>query len=216
MYRVDRFGNERVSILERFIEGKSDVNYLDVGCGTGFVVEAANNAGWTSKGIDLNPSTIDFGKNRGLNLENISFFDKSLDDSRFDVISMFEVLEHVVNPVDFVNRASDLLTDNGLLFIYVPNYESASRMLMGLDAHFIWPTHHLTYFDPQTLSSFIESREFNIELINTEGLDIADYIWYCNSKGQDTSQIEKISDILQFTVNAGCYGKNLRLVARKK
>ena len=131
------------------------------------------------------------------------------------ILLVCDVLEHVVNPIEFVDRASDLLSEDGLLFIYVPNYQSASRLLMGLDAHFIWPTHHLTYFDPQTLTSFIESRGFSIELLNTEGLDIADYIWYCNSKGEDTSQLEKISDILQFTINAGCYGKNLRMIARK-
>ena len=61
---------------------------MDVGCSTGFVVEAASNAGWSSKGIDLNPSAIDFGRSRGLDLENISFFDKKLDGCTFDIISM--------------------------------------------------------------------------------------------------------------------------------
>ena len=50
-------------------------------------------------------------------------------------------------------------------------------MLLGKDAHFIWPTHHLNYYNIDTLSNFLEIRNFEILEINTEGLDIFDYMW---------------------------------------
>ena len=216
-YRVNRFGKERVEIMSKYLIHPFDekISYLDVGCSTGFVVEAANNFGWNAEGIDLNPSAINFGQKRGLNLDNISFFDDKLSTKSFDVISMFDVLEHVINPLNYLSRAYELLSEGGLLFLYVPNYDCASRLLMGFDAHFIWPTHHLTYFTPVTLKTFCESQSFKTLLLNTEGLDIADYIWYLNSNDQDTSLIENISGSLQFMINAGCYGKNLRLLVQK-
>ena len=62
----------------------------------------------------------------------------------------------------------------------------------------------------------MESFGLKIELLSTEGLDIEDYIWREKElKNQEMRQIEKISDKLQFFINAGGYGKNLRVLARK-
>ncbi|WP_161794807.1 class I SAM-dependent methyltransferase [Desulfonatronum thioautotrophicum] len=216
-YRVVRFGNERISILKNFVEDSlCKPKYLDIGCSTGFVVEAAQNAGWDATGIDLNPSAIEFGRNRGLNLHISSVEDIADHNALYDVISLFDVIEHIPYPTKILDCCKKKLKPGGIIFIYVPNYDSASRILMGKDAHFIWPTHHLNYYTPITLKSYLESQSFNVELIMTEGLDIADYIWYKEEIDScDMSEISLISDKLQFFINAGCYGKNLRCVARK-
>jgi hypothetical protein len=55
-----------------------------------------------------------------------------------------------------------------------------------------------------------------VEMLTTEGLDIADYIWYRREiMGQSVDGLTDIADCLQFLSNAGCYGKNLRVLARK-
>lgn len=72
LYRVERFGKKRVEKLSQFLR-KNDLWFLDVGCSTGFVVEAAKNANWQAYAIDLNPSAIEFGKKRGLDLDNIKY-----------------------------------------------------------------------------------------------------------------------------------------------
>src|SRR5215470_10820023 len=70
-YRVARFGAERVALMARHLP-VARPRYLDVGCSTGFVVEAARDAGWEAAGIDLNPSAIDFGRTRSLDLRTVS------------------------------------------------------------------------------------------------------------------------------------------------
>src|SRR3954470_8267511 len=60
-YRVNRFGSERVRLMSEHLRGNGRApRYLDVGCSTGFVVEAARDEGWDAMGIDLNPSAIEF------------------------------------------------------------------------------------------------------------------------------------------------------------
>jgi len=216
IYRVNRFGKERINIMSSYVLKDEKIKYLDIGCSTGFVVEEAQNRGWDAYGIDLNPSAIEFGKKRGLTLNNISLKELNQDDV-FDVVSLFDVLEHVVNPKEILEQALMHLKEDGIIFIYVPNYDSASRILMGKEAHFIWPTHHLTYFNPKTITFLLESLGMKIELLTTEGLDIVDYIWHQKEiKNEDISALEDIQDKLQFFINAGCYGKNLRILARKK
>ena len=216
-YRVQRFGDERVSIMAKFLQDNKTVKYLDVGCSTGFVVEAAKNTGWEAIGIDLNPSAIDFGRSRGLDLRNNSLDEISFTDGYFDAISLFDVIEHLPNPKDVINQALKYLKVGGILFIYVPNWDSASRILMGKDAHFIWPTHHLNYYTPRTIINFMENLGLRLEYLATEGLDIVDYIWREEEVNKNNVEaLKKIVDKLQFFINAGGYGKNLRVITRKQ
>jgi 2-polyprenyl-3-methyl-5-hydroxy-6-metoxy-1,4-benzoquinol methylase len=216
-YRVDRFGVERVALMEQQLSRPNGaVRYLDVGCSTGFVVEAAQRRGWHAVGVDLNPSAVQFGRDRGLDLRVAAVEDESFEPGSFDAISLFDVLEHLPSPAPIVDRCARLLKRGGILFLYVPNYDSASRLLMQGDAHFIWPTHHLNYYTPVTIRDFLARHSLDTIWLTTEGLDFADYIWYRREMlGKDTSQLEELVDTLQFLANAGAYGKNLRVIARR-
>ena len=217
-YRVRRFGSERVETMAGYLTDsqESPVVYLDVGCSTGFVVEAASERGWRAYGIDLNPSAVEFGCKRGLDLKTIALDEGEFSPESFDAISLFDVLEHLVNPAETVERCFELLRPGGILYLYVPNYDSSSRLLMGKDAHFIWPTHHLNYYTPITLGEFLVRYGLSIELVQTEGLDFVDYIWQRKELHQeDMGVLERIADTLQFFANAGGYGKNLRVLARR-
>jgi 2-polyprenyl-3-methyl-5-hydroxy-6-metoxy-1,4-benzoquinol methylase len=217
-YRVARFGIERVGIMETHLRprGGQRVHYLDVGCSTGFVVEAARDRGWNATGIDLNPSAIEFGRSRGLELRTVALEDAGFARASFDAISLFDVLEHLLAPLRTLRACIDLLAPGGILFVYVPNYDSASRLLMGSDAHFIWPTHHLNYYTPATIRDLMSRNGLTTEFVATEGLDIHDYIWYRREVlNKPSDDLADVADTLQFLANAGCYGKNLRVIARK-
>jgi SAM-dependent methyltransferase len=215
-YRVERFGVERVGLMARHLDiGRP--RYLDVGCSTGFVVEAARDRGWAAVGIDLNPSAVEFGAARGLDLRVASLEDSGFARGSFDAVSLFDVLEHLLDPVRTLRASVRLLAPGGILFLYVPNYDSASRLLMGKDAHFIWPTHHLNYYTPVTIRDLMSREGLDTEYVATEGLDIVDYLWYRREvHGQIDAGVEAIGDTLQFLINAGGYGKNLRVIARKR
>ncbi len=215
-YRVKRFGNERVEIMKRWLPDSLRPKYLDVGCATGFVVEAARDAGWDATGVEMNPDAVEFGRSRELNLIQGKLQSVPLGAETFDAISLFDVLEHIHDPGGIVEHAVSLLRPGGILFVYVPNYDSASRMLMGTDAHFIWPTHHLTYFNITTISDFMRRRGLAVEYVVTEGMDLIDYVWQQEEiHKKDQNAIRSILDPLQFFINAGGYGKNLRIIARK-
>jgi 2-polyprenyl-3-methyl-5-hydroxy-6-metoxy-1,4-benzoquinol methylase len=216
-YRVDRFGKERVEIMARHLVSHDVApSYLDVGCSTGFVVEAAAHRGWNAQGIDLNPSAIEYGQRRGLNLKCAALEDLEAEAGSFDAVSLFDVLEHLLHPRRTLDAAVRLLAPGGLLFVYVPNYDSASRLLMGAAAHFIWPTHHLNYYTPVTIAALMQRAGLEVVDVSTEGLDFEDYLWHQREVHRaDVSAVEPIASTLQFLANAGAYGKNLRMLARK-
>lgn len=213
-YRVQRFGRERVDILARHLRAARP-RLLDVGCSTGFVVEAARERGWDAVGLDLNPSAVDYGRSRGLDLRGVALEDAGFEPARFDAVCLFDVLEHLIDPGRTLRACVRLLRRGGVVFLYLPNYDSASRLLMGKDAHFIWPTHHLNYYTPATIRDLLRREGLRTEYLATEGLDFVDYLWYRREvHGARDEGVEAIADLLQFFANAGAYGKNLRVIGR--
>ena len=215
-YRVERFGRERVEFFEKYHAPDLPKTYLDIGCNTGFVVEAAVASGWDAVGVELNKGAVSFARSRGLTIfdqpmENINF------DQQFSVISLFDVLEHLVEPKKIIDISRALLAPKGMLYLYVPNLASASVDFLGYeDSHFIWPTHHLTYFTPPTLKSFIEKAGFELVFWETDGLDIIDVVWRFKRDGAtDTEILANQADRIQKYINAAGHGKNLRMFFRK-
>jgi tRNA(Met) C34 N-acetyltransferase TmcA len=70
---------------------------------------------------------------------------------------MFEVLEHLPDPISFLGRAADVVKPGGLVYLTTPNFDCFDRRILGMD----WPVihrEHLTYFTPQTLISSIREK----------------------------------------------------------
>ena len=99
-YRVERFGKERVELMARQLlpDAGPQPSYLDIGCSTGFVVEAAATRGWRAAGIDLNPSAVAFGRARGLDVQATALEDAGFPQGSFDAVSLFDVVEHLLFP----------------------------------------------------------------------------------------------------------------------
>lgn len=140
---------------------------LDVGCGMGQFVKTAIGEGWTARGIDLADGAIEICKRFHIPCTRSDFFGPDLDGERYDVITMFELVEHLSDPHAFMRRAASLLTDGGIVYVTTPNFRSASRRLLGpewvaLDAQ------HICYFEPSTLSRLL-GRHFHTVTIATRG-----------------------------------------------
>lgn len=114
--------------LER-IEGQVNRGrLLDVGCGCGFLLREALSRGWAVKGLDPSRESIDH-LNKMLGALGVA---GTLDDfdpgERYDVVTMINVLDHLIDPWEDVRRAAALLKPGGLLYLRLPN----GRFHMGL------------------------------------------------------------------------------------
>lgn len=142
---------------------------LDVGCGDGQLLSTAREEGWIGRGIDLCEPAIELCHRRGLPASTTDFFDRSLDDARFDVIVMSELVEHVPEPQRFLQRAEALLERGGVLYLTTPNFGSLARRTLGAKWPVIHPE-HIGYFDRTSLRAMIRRettlREIRIDANN--------------------------------------------------
>ena len=99
----------------------SSKNILDVGAGTGDFLNVCKNNGWNTIGVEPSISAINIAAQKGVFLkENLS----EIENKRFDVITLWHVLEHVENLSEYISNLNNLLSDNGRLIIAVPNFKS--------------------------------------------------------------------------------------------
>jgi len=217
-YRRERFGKERVAIIDRFLrpQGGERLRLLDVGCATGFFVLAAQDAGWIASGVEANPFQADFARKSGLDVRNETIEETTFPEGSFDAVTLFEIIEHVKQPMAILRKAHRLLKPGGMVFLYTPNFDCASRLIMGVEAHFIWASNHLTYFTIPTLAGALQTAGFQVAHAETQGLDIEDMIWYFEETGRhDMAFARSFRHELQFLINGSGWGKNIRMYARR-
>lgn len=128
---------------------------LDVGCGAGQWLLRATCAGYRATGIDLDPRAVAFARDDlGLDAREMPL-EKLPAENRFDVITLFGILEHVEEPVALLRAARERLTPGGEIVIGVPNTASLHRVVSRLGPHdwdmFLEPG-HLYHYDASTLS----------------------------------------------------------------
>lgn len=152
--------NMRLKLIEKF---KSGGNILDVGCATGFFLEAARSAGYTPYGVELSEYSAGIAQKRfgadfvfnGI-LEQCPFREES-----FDVIVMSDLLEHVKNPEDVMSRVRRLLKADGIVVIVTPDTDSYTHRIMK-NRWVHYKLEHLFYFNITSLRKLAERQGFRI------------------------------------------------------
>ena len=135
---------------------------LDIGCGTGNFLVAAQKAGYAVTGTELDPSAARFasekcGLPRVLSFTLAQFVDQ-YPDEKFDVVTFFEVLEHQADPFRFLSNARSCLRPGGCIALSVPNRR---RWRVGLDP-IDYPPNHFLRWDAPSLRRFLEAQGFEI------------------------------------------------------
>lgn len=148
-----RTASRHMRIVDREIRPDPGCELLDVGCASGLFLSRALDAGWRVTGIE--PSKALFAQavervgSRGAVLP-ILLEEAGFAAGRFDVVTLWDVLEHVVDPMNFLRRCRNLLQTGGRLFLNVPDLDSIEARLLGRRWPLLLPE-HLNYFNRSSL-----------------------------------------------------------------
>lgn len=121
---------ERMETIEK-LRGDRTGTILDVGSGPGFFLAVAKDRGWQVTGIDISAPAASYArKTFGLDVIEGSFDDIEFPDSiRFDVITLWETIEHLYDPLEALNKVHNLLGDDGIVAIW--NTERRTSLSFG-------------------------------------------------------------------------------------
>lgn len=165
LYLQEREG--RVLTFERHLRPLEQIRpppgrLLDVGAYTGVFVEIADQHGWEAWGVE--PSRWAVGEARKRNLFRIvegTLDSVDLPPASFDVVTMWDVIEHVTDPFAELRHAHRLLKSGGLLVVHTMDIDSPFARIMG--ARWPWLMEmHIYYFSRRTLTAMLEQAGFAV------------------------------------------------------
>ena len=159
----------RATSLCRSLNGKPGT-ILDVGCGTGRFLELAQEKGWRTLGLELSKGVAENTAQRlGSQVYVGSILEAGLPDQYVDVVTLFDVIEHLEDPVRGLQVCHRVLKPGGAIVLTTPNFNGIGRRLVGESAFGIWPDEHLQYFQPSTLRRAFRAAGFErIQLLTRE------------------------------------------------
>lgn len=177
-----RSGNNWVKIQRHKLRFKLIKKYkpngtlFDLGAGWGHFMLAGKELGYDVYGIEISEQPYLYCKNDlKLNVDHIDFF-KMDENRKFDIITMWDVLEHIDKADEFLEKCSKLQISNGLLVLQVPQIDSyfAKKYkdkwkMMGLD--------HVNYFSKDTITRILKRYGYEVKTIRSS-LELKLFIMY--------------------------------------
>jgi len=159
-------------LLDRFEHYRSTGNLLDIGCGDGYFLEVAKERGWTVYGTEFTDEAIAVCGAKGITIHQGPLDASNYEADLFDVITSFEVIEHINNPIEEMAFISKILRKDGLFYVTTPNFNSISRFLLGNKWSVLHYPEHLSYYTAGTMTRFLGQQNFRKLKTETTGIGI--------------------------------------------
>jgi 2-polyprenyl-3-methyl-5-hydroxy-6-metoxy-1,4-benzoquinol methylase len=150
------------AILDSFEEGAANLSVLDIGCGYGTHLEQAHRRGWKCFGVEVSAHAREVISTRHGNKFFISDDVEQLIPHEFDLIVLFDVIEHLVDPYHlfYTLFAKGAITPKTKVIIATPNARSASAVSNPSEWAYRHPPSHLVYFSGHALTTFLQRLHF--------------------------------------------------------
>jgi 2-polyprenyl-3-methyl-5-hydroxy-6-metoxy-1,4-benzoquinol methylase len=172
-YVQERAGREltfqkHLRAMEKRLGQANGRSLLDVGAYIGVFVETAAQAGWQACGVEPSEWAASVAQRQGLNVIHGTQYAPELASKKFDVVTMWDVIEHVADPSGEISKAYQLLEPGGWLVVHTMDISSLMAKLMGPR----WPwlmDMHIHYFSQKTLRKMLEKNGFEVVWSGAEG-----------------------------------------------
>ena len=199
----------------------------DIGAGFGLFLEEISKIRPSAKMVAIEPSEemSEICKSKGFEvlpcaLENVNGWDE-----KFDLLTSFELFEHLYDPAMFLRKSRELLRSGGRLLLTTLNGEGFDIQVLWDKSKSVSPPHHLNFFNPRSIKMLLKKCGFTIEEISTPGkLDWDIVEGMIRNDGIDAGRfwnllskegIETAKEEFQDWISRNNFSSHMRIVAKK-
>lgn len=162
---IQRQALERLNLIEQLVpRGR----LLDVGCAAGFFLQVAKERGWQVEGVEIAPAMIHAAEQLLRQPVHSTWDVFAATPASFDVVTLWEYLEHVLDPPGELRRVARVLKPGGLLALSTPNAGQLHVRHRPEAWREFKPPEHLSFFTVQTLTALLRACGF--EPVLTRGI----------------------------------------------
>ncbi len=165
-------------IINNFRNKKRKISILDIGCGNGGFLSSLKNDKFDKSGVEINQEAAKVCEKKGINVYNQNLIDIDFGDKKFNVITMWHVLEHITNPIDYFHKIRDILDDEGVVILQTPNSNSIGSICGGKNWFHLDSPRHLILYNKKSVDWLYRKTGFRIRKIKNEFYDYPlDLFW---------------------------------------
>ena len=159
-------------LLDEFEKYRKTNKILDVGCGRGWFLDAAKKRGWEVYGTEFSSTAVQLNTEKGIAMKEGKLNPADFENVEFDVITSFEVIEHINNPNEELENIASLLRKGGLFFCTTPNFDSLLRYYLKAAYNVIGYPEHLSYYTKKTLNKVVKKHGLKPIKFQSTGISI--------------------------------------------
>jgi 2-polyprenyl-3-methyl-5-hydroxy-6-metoxy-1,4-benzoquinol methylase len=218
----------RKSFIEAiYVDGMSLLNkagirsgrLLDVGCSSGMFMEYAQKKGFSVKGVEPSEYAVNLARSMGLDVRK-GYFEKSTPESElFDVVTLWDVLEHCDDPFEILGTAREALAPGGCIFLQVPNAMGLAPRIMQARCNMFTGFSHINLFGPDTLEAILGKCGFGnmtMQTVISEVSVLNNYLHYHDPYYGPSTEREKVLGLISLKdINENLLGYKLQIAAIK-
>jgi SAM-dependent methyltransferase len=161
---IERFQIDKLKMIQTYYQSGK---LLDIGCGVGHFIRTAINNGYEAEGVEFSEIAAAVGREQW-NLQIVSgdFLSDQFNSESFDIITMWQVLEHLRQPREVLLKVHHLLKPGGLLVIAVPNFSSIQARIFRNHWYHLDVPRHLFHYSPESLVKILDTCNFHVDKID--------------------------------------------------
>ena len=173
-YAQKNFSNKlmnKIAMLSRVSKIKAKKgSILDYGCGNGDFLLKMKQEGWNVNGVEFSEAGRKMAENKlGIKINDEKWFNKL--NKKFDVITLWHVLEHIEMPNETLKKLRKILNKNGLLAMSVPNIDAFQSNIFKKNTFHLDIPRHSVHYSPKSISRLLNTNRFKVIGFNHYSLE---------------------------------------------
>lgn len=178
---ITRFERYFASVLMLLPESKGPLRYLDIGCSVGHSLQAGNGLGMLAHGVEVDPSAVEIASKGGHTVVRAV---EDLPDGSYDIVSFWETLEHIADPLAELKLAASRMSEDGLLVLTVPNLMALGVRILREKCTYAYGGYnspgHINFFSRDSIAMLLDRAGLSLIDVDYEfssiGVEIAGYL----------------------------------------
>lgn len=205
-------------LLDKMESFRQTNNLLDLGCSNGLFLECAKQRGWNVFGTEYAQESIDYCANKDIKVFKSDQLPNEFFKLSFDVVTSFEVIEHINNPNEDLALVNKVIRKGGAFYFTTPNFNSLSRFILKEKWNVIDYPEHLSYYTSSTIDYLLKLNGYKKNYLITTGISFTRFNQSMNAEAvsentpvNDEALRNKIENnpFLSFLKNTANYFLNL-------
>ena len=157
--------NYGMDIIERYLPQKGRL--LDIGCGPGTFLQIAKVRGWDVQGIEFNTWCIENTRKMNICVHDKPLKNSGFPEKFFKCVTLWTVLEHIMNPSELLSDIFKILSPGGILLILVPNLDSLANRILHEKSTTFSGDSHVNLFNAKSITRLLQDSGFAVKEYET-------------------------------------------------